>query len=142
MAWACAEYLANQIKSYTLFATHYFELTCLAAQHNNIHNIHLDAIEHDESIIFSYQVKDGPASKSYGLQVAKLAGIQREVIAQAKQKLAELEVQTKTGPVVTQAAVAAPKPSTLEVALDGIDPDDHNPREALELLYHLKSLRD
>ena len=74
LAWACADYLARQSKALTLFATHYFELTQLPEQYPNVHNVHLDAVEHGEKIIFMHRVKDGPANQSYGLQVAKLAG--------------------------------------------------------------------
>jgi len=91
LAWACAAWLSQKVKPFTLFATHYFELTQLADQFDNIKNIHLDAIEHDEHIVFLHKISDGCASKSYGVQVAQLAGIPAEVIAQAKQKLAQLE---------------------------------------------------
>ena len=93
LAWACADYLACQLQSLTLFATHYFELTELATLLPAVVNIHLDAVEHDEHIVFMHQVQDGAASKSYGLQVAQLAGVPKAVIVQAKQKLQELEQQ-------------------------------------------------
>ena len=86
LAWACADYLAKEIKAYTLFATHYFELTTLADEQKTITNVHLDAIEHGDKIIFMHAVKDGPASQSYGLQVASLAGVPRSVIEKAKNK--------------------------------------------------------
>jgi len=91
LAWACAAYIAKNIKSFTLFATHFFELTHLADKFDGIKNIHLDAMEHNENIVFLHKVSDGPASKSYGIQVAKLAGIPDEVIEQAKLKLGQLE---------------------------------------------------
>jgi DNA mismatch repair protein MutS len=94
LAWACASYLSEQLKALTLFATHYFELTDLAALLPGVANIHLDAVEHDEHIVFMHQVQDGAASKSYGLQVAQLAGVPKTVIEMAKQKLAELEQQS------------------------------------------------
>ncbi|MFN6971004.1 MAG: DNA mismatch repair protein MutS, partial [Rheinheimera sp.] len=94
LAWACADYLATRLKALTLFATHYFELTELATLLPGVVNIHLDAVEHDEHIVFMHQVQDGAASKSYGLQVAQLAGVPRVVIQKAKQKLSQLEQQS------------------------------------------------
>jgi DNA mismatch repair protein MutS len=91
LAWSCAVYLAQHVKAFTLFATHYFELTALPAEFSHIYNIHLDAVEHEDKIVFLHNVQEGPASKSYGLQVAQLAGIPKEVIRQAKRKLDELE---------------------------------------------------
>jgi DNA mismatch repair protein MutS len=91
LAFACAEYLAQKIKAYTLFATHYFELTELAHQYSTIANVHLDAVEHGDAIVFLYAVKPGPADRSYGLHVAQLAGVPRDVIDRAKIKLSELE---------------------------------------------------
>ena len=93
LAWACAEYLAIKLQSYTLFATHYFELTQLAEEFSELANVHLDAVEHEEAIRFMHTVQEGAANKSYGLQVAQLAGVPRSVIQQAKRKLAELEKQ-------------------------------------------------
>ncbi len=93
LAWACAFQLNDKIQSYTLFATHYFELTQLALQAERIENVHLDAVEHDEHIIFMHQVKPGAANRSYGLQVAALAGVPKAVIDLAKQKLAQFEVE-------------------------------------------------
>lgn len=95
LAWSCAEYLAKQIKAFTLFATHYFELTHLPTHYTNIANIHFDAVEFDDKIIFMHAAKDGPASKSYGLQVAQLAGVPSNIIQSAKQKLSELEKDAK-----------------------------------------------
>lgn len=91
LAWACATYLATSIKAFTLFSTHYFEMTRLPSVCSSVANVHLSATEHDDSIIFLHRVLPGPASQSYGLQVARLAGIPRVVINKAKQKLAELE---------------------------------------------------
>ena len=91
LAWACAEWLAKKIRSLTLFATHYFELTVLPEQVQGIGNIHLDAIEHNDTIAFMHAVQKGAASKSYGLAVAALAGVPQQVIKLAKQKLAQLE---------------------------------------------------
>jgi DNA mismatch repair protein MutS len=91
LAWACAQYLADNIRCYTLFATHYFELTSLSEQYAHIRNVHLSAVEHNDDIKFMHQVQQGAASKSYGLQVAKLAGVPPVVLSVAKQKLAMLE---------------------------------------------------
>jgi len=93
LAWACAVDLADRIKAYTLFATHYFELTTLSEQYTGVFNKHLSASEHGDQIIFLHRVQDGPASQSYGLQVAKLAGLPTSVIQQARSKLQELEAQ-------------------------------------------------
>ncbi|MGB0867651.1 MAG: DNA mismatch repair protein MutS, partial [Granulosicoccaceae bacterium] len=96
LAWASAEHLAKASKAYTLFATHYFEMTALAEQHAQVDNVHLSATEHKDRLIFMHQVKPGAASQSYGLQVAQLAGVPGNVIQEAKQKLLELE-EGKTG---------------------------------------------
>ena len=93
LAWAIAEYMAENIQGYCLFATHYFELTTLNKRFNNTVNVHLDAIEHQDSIVFLHQVQDGPASQSYGLQVAALAGVPKTVISLAKAHLQQLENQ-------------------------------------------------
>ncbi len=87
LAWACADHLAQKTRAFTLFATHYFELTQLPEQYSSIKNVHLDAVEHGDDIIFMHSVKNGPANQSYGLQVARLAGIPAQAIALARQKL-------------------------------------------------------
>ncbi len=118
LAWACASYLSEQLKALTLFATHYFELTDLAALLPGVANIHLDAVEHDEHIVFMHQVQDGAASKSYGLQVAQLAGVPKTVIEMAKEKLAELEQQSalRTGDnVVSSEQVSQVKAAQVNV---------------------------
>ena len=91
LAWSCAHYLAESVKAYTLFATHYFELTHLPDECNTVANVHLNATEHDDRIVFLHAVQEGPANQSYGLQVAQLAGVPRHVVNQAKKRLAELE---------------------------------------------------
>jgi len=101
LAWAVAEYLARQVKAYTLFATHYFELTHLPEQLEGVHNVHLRAIEHGESIVFLHSVNDGPASQSYGLQVAALAGIPQNVLRRARFQLSKLEKEAPTPPKIT-----------------------------------------
>ncbi|WP_455374626.1 DNA mismatch repair protein MutS [Kaarinaea lacus] len=97
LAWASAEYLAEKIKAFTLFATHYFELTTLPEQLNNVANIHLDAVEHGDSIVFMHSVKEGPANQSYGLQVASLAGVPQRVIENARKRLHQLEDNSVSG---------------------------------------------
>ena len=97
LAYACASYLATKSKAFTLFATHYFELTASAATLPAVKNVHLDAVEHEGKIIFLHSLREGAANKSYGLQVAELAGIPRPVIQYARQKLEELE-----NPVITE----------------------------------------
>ena len=145
LAWACAEYLATKLKALTLFATHYFELTDLPALLSGVANIHLDAVEHDEHIVFMHQVQPGAASKSYGLQVAQLAGVPKTVIQQARRKLAALEQQQPKVDNAVKAALpaqadlfaeAAPHPVLTQLA--GVDPDDLTPRQALDLLFALK----
>src|SRR5690606_2092581 len=150
LAWAAASRLATEQQSFTLFATHYFELTQLAKQLPGVHNAHLSASEHGDHIVFLHRVQDGPASRSYGLQVAQLAGVPAAVIRQARDKLAELEAGNHTPPAAagaTPSASPAPAqvelfsaPSAVEQALAKISPDDLSPREALELLYQLKRL--
>ncbi len=93
LAFACAEFLAQKIRAYTLFATHYFELTTLAEKNLSVKNIHFSATEYGEKIVFLHAVNEGAASQSYGIQVAQLAGLPRAVIQLAKQKLLELEKQ-------------------------------------------------
>jgi DNA mismatch repair protein MutS len=155
LARAAAVHLATASRAFTLFATHYFELTELASEHPGIANVHLDAVElHDqkrgEQLVFMHAVKDGPANRSFGLQVAALAGLPKPVIADARRTLAELErgMHAHAGALVPAADAspqlglfAPPAPSAAEHALDAIDPDALTPREALEALYRLKSLR-
>lgn len=145
LAWACADHLAKVTKAFTLFATHYFELTTLADEQKTIHNVHLDAMEHGDKIIFLHAVKDGPANQSYGLQVAALAGVPRMVIDNAKAKLqllenkAYIEQQAESG--VNQLDLFAFKGSHPVVdLLEETNPDDLSPKQALELLYRLKGM--
>ena len=93
LAWAMARHVAARVKAFTLFATHYFELTALANEVEACVNVHLDATEHGDGIVFLHAVREGPANRSYGLQVAQLAGVPREVIAQARKYLEALESQ-------------------------------------------------
>ncbi len=142
LAQACAMHLAKVNKSFTLFATHYFEITKFAQQIDNMKNVHLDAVEHDDSIVFLHSVKQGAASKSYGLQVAALAGIPSMVLENAKKTLQQLEQNKIAEPVPVQLSLfdAMPEESLLEKELKQINPDDLTPRQSLELLYKLKKL--
>ena len=146
LAWAVAEYLARQVKAYTLFATHYFELTHLPEQLEGVHNVHLKAIEHGESIVFLHAVNDGPASQSYGLQVAALAGIPQNVLRRARFQLSKLEKGDNDSPQMGLfTTYEEPEPelepeSPVLDALEEIDPDELTPRAALDLMYKLKTL--
>jgi len=147
LAWACADYLTKTCKAFTLFATHYFELTTLAEEQKAIHNVHLDAMEHGDKIIFLHAVKDGPANQSYGLQVAALAGVPRSVIDNAKTKLRHLEDQAYNQQQAKSGVMQLDLFSSLEThpavtALTDINPDDISPKQALELLYQLKGMVD
>ncbi|QYJ88881.1 DNA mismatch repair protein MutS [Shewanella halotolerans] len=145
LAWSAAEHLAQNLKSMTLFATHYFELTQLPEQMENVANVHLDAIEHDDTIAFMHAVQEGAASKSYGLQVAALAGVPAKVVQAAKHKLHHLESRDREEglPELRQAQLSLAMPETSQALdrLDTIDPDSLTPRQALDLLYELKQLR-
>ena len=151
LAWAIAEHMAKTIRGYCLFATHYFELTALSERFDNTINIHLSAIEHQDKIVFLHQVEQGAASQSYGLQVAALAGVPKSVIQRAKTVLQELEqqsVQQQHNPQLQPAAQQIQfdlfnntQPHPILDRLDDIDPDSLTPKQALELLYQLKTLR-
>ncbi|WP_431065269.1 DNA mismatch repair protein MutS [Methylotuvimicrobium sp.] len=145
LAWACADHLAKVTKAYTLFATHYFELTTLAEEQKPIHNVHLDAMEYGDKIVFLHAVKDGPASQSYGLQVASLAGVPATVIDKAKLKLQHLEnntyYQNQTESGNQQLDLFATQECHPAVCLiEELDPDNLSPRQALDTLYRLKKM--
>lgn len=160
LAWASVEHLAKKIKAFTLFATHYFEITALANSLEGVVNIHLDATEYNDSIVFLHNIQRGPASKSYGLQVAKLAGIPDVVIRAAKLQLAALENEkdravcgaaSKNQPAAELRKAAKPpvfqgelfassEPSPLEELVSEVNPDELSPREALALIYKLKAM--
>jgi len=147
LAWACAEHLARELRALTLFATHYFELTTLPEQVPGVTNVHLDAIEHGDEIVFMHQVKEGPASQSYGLQVAALAGIPRPVVVAARQRLLRLEDQTVADMAAQThqpqlALFPAREDNRVIKTLSEVDPDTLSPREALTLLYHLKEITE
>lgn len=151
LAYAIARHLLEVNRSYTLFATHYFELTRLSEQYAQLANVHLKAIEHQHSIVFLHSVNEGAASQSYGLQVAALAGVPNEVIKNAKKQLRTLEqqsaMQNPQGDLFAAGAVTTSIPERLEpidhpavTALRNTQPDDFSPRAALEMLYQLKKL--
>lgn len=143
LAWACADFLAKKIQAYTLFATHYFELTSLPEEQSVIHNVHLDAMEHGDKIVFLHAVKEGAASQSYGLQVASLAGVPKSVIEQAKLKLRALETSAYKG---QQAEIGSTQLDLFAIneqhpaieLIEKIAPDELTPRQALDFLYTLK----
>ncbi len=143
LAWACAENLAIESRPYTLFATHYFELTSMVDEVKSVKNVHLDAVEHGDSIVFMHAVKDGPANQSYGLQVAKLAGVPVSVIKSARKKLQLLERQSAGAHEVFveettgQLELFNNNPHPIVEQLQELDVDDLNPRQALALLYEL-----
>ncbi len=154
LAWACARELAHRTRSFTLFATHYFELTELPQHVAGVANVHLDAVEHGERIVFMHRVKEGPADRSYGIAVAALAGIPNEVITRARAILDTLEGNPRAsltepppaqlglfGPAPSPSPPPAPHEAKVMKALDALDPDALSPREALEALYRLKSLK-
>ena len=144
LAWACAEMLALKTQAFTLFATHYFELTLLADQITTLANVHLDAMEHNDNIIFMHAIQEGAASKSFGLQVAQLAGVPKTVINRAKQRLSELE--NKQAPSILpekssnfeQLTLVADDHPALDT-LRNINVDDITPKQALDLLFELKA---
>jgi len=158
LAWACAAHIATRVRAFTLFATHYFELTSLALEVPAVANVHVEAVEHGERLVFLHSVRDGPANQSYGLQVAALAGIPKGVVQQARRYLAELErerdalrahaspqaelpLQLAPLPPAPDAAPAAQGvPHAVLAALRGIDANAVSPREALDLLFRLKEL--
>ena len=152
LAYAIARHLAESTRCYTLFATHYFELTGLASAIPNVANVHLDAVEHKDRIVFLHKLEGGPADRSYGIHVAHLAGIPREVVRAARRHLAELETQLRPGgaqpDLFSSPGPAAGEPAgsdpdgPLREALDDLDPDTLSPREALEAIYRLKKLSD
>lgn len=149
LAWACAEWLAKKLCSLTLFATHYFELTVLPQQLDGIANIHLDAIEHNDTIAFIHSVQEGAANKSYGLAVAALAGVPKEVIQLARQKLTQLEHLSQQHeqhqPLQQQGELALTceddkNNNAVYELLAQLDPDELSPKQALAYLYQLKKL--
>ncbi|MEI8208940.1 MAG: DNA mismatch repair protein MutS [Methylococcales bacterium] len=148
LAWACADYLAKETKAFTLFATHYFELTTLPEEQKTIHNVHLDAMEYGDKIIFLHAVKEGAANQSYGLQVAALAGVPKSVIEQAKIKLRHLEDMTYSEQQASQASKGVNQFDLFSSSdchpavtlLETVKPDELTPKQALDLVYKLKAI--
>lgn len=150
LAWASALHLACHNHALCLFATHYFELTALAEEHRNIHNIHLSAIEEQDNIAFLHQVQNGAASKSYGIQVARLAGVPSSVLHQARSKLRQLEGERERakrslmqGQLFSSPETPEPAeiPEALQCVIDklqAVNPDNLSPKAAHELLYTLR----
>ena len=148
LAWACATHIAKQVRAFTLFATHYFELTTLANEIDTCVNVHLDATEHGDQLIFLHTVKEGPANQSYGLQVAALAGVPPKVISAARKYLQELErhsAQTHAPRMQQELQLDVPPIVAIEghpvlIELRKLSPDDLTPKQALEALYQLKAV--
>ena len=146
LAWACARHLGREIGAFTLFATHYFELTALAEELPACANVHLDATEHGDQLVFLHAVKEGPANQSYGLQVARLAGVPQPVIGEARRYLQELERREHaTRPPTPQQELVLALPAQRS----GVGPAAHaggrgprvaEPAAALDVLYRLKEL--
>jgi DNA mismatch repair protein MutS len=153
--------IAARVRAFTLFATHYFELTTLATEVDGCANVHLDATEHGDGIVFLHAVKDGPANRSYGLQVAQLAGVPLSVISEARRYLEALESQRDRErasadgrdraaaqtelPLFATATDAPARPAVVDeirAVLEGLDPDELSPKAALEVLYRLRRLLD
>jgi DNA mismatch repair protein MutS len=146
LAWACARQLIVELRAYTLFATHYFELTALADELEGCANVHLDATEHGDELVFLHAVREGPANRSFGLQVARLAGVPADVLAEARRYLTALERRDRTADgahgqqwLPLDAAVDPAEAAVLR-ELRGLDPDTLSPRDAQALLYRLRQL--
>ncbi|MBF8268573.1 MAG: DNA mismatch repair protein MutS [Gammaproteobacteria bacterium] len=138
LAWCCAAHLASEVGAYTLFATHYFELTALPAHVPHTENVHLDVVEHGEKIVFMHTVKEGPASRSYGLQVAQLAGIPKTIIEQAKNRLGEMEQRAYiTGQAIPPQTDMFQQQHSLLEELKTLNPDEITPKQALDILFNL-----
>ncbi len=145
LAGAIATHLHDRNKAFTLFATHYFELTEFPREHPNALNVHVSAAESGDDIVFLHDIQSGPASRSYGVQVARLAGMPAGLVRQARKTLEALETQQRAGDAqidlfAPAAAPAAPEGSRLLDALEKLEPDMLSPKEALEALYRLKAL--
>jgi DNA mismatch repair protein MutS len=147
LASAIGSHLHDRNRSFTLFATHYFELTEFPTRHERAINVHVSAVESGHDIVFLHRIEPGPASRSYGVQVARLAGMPPSLVRQARATLEALEAQQHAHALQVDlfatppAAAPAPAPSPAEDAIDAIDPDRLAPREALDALYRLKALR-
>jgi DNA mismatch repair protein MutS len=156
LAWACAAFISRVIRAFTLFATHYFELTSLPGEVPGAANVHVEAVEHGDALVFLHSVKEGPANQSYGLQVAALAGIPADVIAAARRYLTELERERDAlrSSVSTQSQLQLFTPlsatsrepvrpavlSPVLSALRSVDPNGLSPRDALDLVFRLREM--
>jgi DNA mismatch repair protein MutS len=145
LAGAIASHLHDKNRAFTLFATHYFELTEFPARHEGAINLHVGAVESGHDIVFLHQIEPGPASRSYGVQVARLAGMPASLVRQARATLEALEAKAEASHAqvdlfAAPPAAATPEPSAVEQALAAVDPDRLSPREALEALYRLREL--
>ena len=153
LAWAIAHQLAEKNRCLALFATHYFELTALPAEIVGCANLHFDAVEHADGIVFLHAAADGPANRSYGLQVAKLAGVPADAIRRAKSYLARLDKFSAAGstqadlftppgvaPQTEEAPLTLPEAAAVATKLAELDPDAMTPRDALAALYELRKL--
>ena len=148
LAFAILRHLIDKNRCLTLFATHYFEMTRLSHEYSELANVHLDAVEHNDRIVFLHAVEEGPANQSYGIQVAALAGIPNAVVRAARKQLREFEQRAAVDPLqpdlfaqeapVYEADEAEPHPALEQLA--SLDPDRLTPREALDALYALKTL--
>ena len=151
LAGGIASHLHDKTQALTLFATHYFELTEFPREHREAINVHVSAAESGQDIVFLHAIEPGPASRSYGIQVAKLAGMPAAVIHHARHVLQQLETQQQEqqhqidlfgAPPDLAVAQASREPGEIELALHELDPDAMSPREALQALYALKDLQD
>ncbi len=142
LAWACAAQLATQTGAFALFATHYMELTALPRDHMSVANVHVEAVEHGERIVFLHSVAEGPADRSYGLQVALLAGVPPAVVNQARARLEQLEDRTLTPAAgeIQPDLFRQPQAHPLAEFVESLDPDTISPRDALQILYRLRNL--
>ena len=145
LAGAIASHLHDRSRAFTLFATHYFELTAFPVKHDRALNAHVSAAESGDDIVFLHTIEAGPASRSYGVQVARLAGMPASLVRQARSALEALEKQQKAGDAqidlfAALPEMAEPPASAVELALSKIDPDMLSPKDALEALYRLKKL--
>jgi DNA mismatch repair protein MutS len=147
LAGAIASHLHDRNRSFTLFATHYFELTEFPKKHDRALNVHVSAAESGDDIVFLHDIQPGPASRSYGVQVARLAGMPASLVRQARATLEALETQQRSSDAqidlfAPPAALPEREPSAIEAALASVNPDALSPKEALDTLYRLKTIQD
>ena len=143
LAWATADHIARHIRALTLFATHYFELTSLADEVEGVANVHLDAVEHRGEVVFLHSVREGPARQSYGIEVARLAGVPQTVLTAARERLMALEDRHRQAAAPAQEDLFTPAQDAgkaVAARLRALEPDQLSPREALAALYELQGL--